>query len=95
MVEENINQEFRQKNIDELRNYLIEQINRNVLISKKHKKVSVILHYVEQFFILQIASAITERFSISAFTFLIGNRTGIKKYKSIVKKKKKMLDNIK
>ena len=29
MAEENINQEFRLKNIDETRNYLIEEINRN------------------------------------------------------------------
>ena len=29
MVEENISQEFRLKNIDEKKNYLIEEINRN------------------------------------------------------------------
>ena len=29
MAEKNINQEFRLKNIDETRNYLIEEINRN------------------------------------------------------------------
>ena len=29
MVEENISQEFRLKNIDETRHYLIEQLNRN------------------------------------------------------------------
>ena len=29
MIEENISQEFRLKNIDETRNYLIEEINRN------------------------------------------------------------------
>ena len=39
MAEENISQEFRLKNIDETRNYLIEEINRNELISKKHKNV--------------------------------------------------------
>ena len=38
MAEENISQEFRLKTIDETRNYLIEKINRNELISKKHKK---------------------------------------------------------
>ena len=43
MPEENINQEFRSKKIDEIRNYLIEEINRNDLLSKKHKKVRVIL----------------------------------------------------
>ena len=37
MVEENINQEFRLKKIDEIRCYLIEEINGNELTSKKHK----------------------------------------------------------
>ena len=31
MVEENISQEFRLKNIDEIRNYFIEEINQNEL----------------------------------------------------------------
>ena len=39
MVQENISQEFRLKNINGTRNYLIEEINRNELMSKKHKKV--------------------------------------------------------
>ena len=34
--EEKISKEFRLKNIDEIRNYLVEEINRNELISKKH-----------------------------------------------------------
>ena len=38
MSEENISQEIRLKNIDETRNYLIEEINQNELVSKKHKK---------------------------------------------------------
>ena len=38
MPEENINQEFRLKKIDEVRNYLIKEINQNKLMSKKHKK---------------------------------------------------------
>ena len=37
MPEENINQECRLKKIDEIRNYLIQKINRNELMSKKHK----------------------------------------------------------
>ena len=41
MFEENISQEFRLKNIDETTNYLIEERNRNELMSKKHKKVSI------------------------------------------------------
>ena len=39
MPEENMNQEFRLKKIDEIRNYLIEEINQNELMSKKHKQV--------------------------------------------------------
>ena len=102
MVEENISQEFRLKNIDETRNYLIEEINRNELMSKKHKKVCTTLNYIEHFLIL--ASTITGCISISAFALLlgipIGNMSsaiglkiceiaaGIKKYESIIKKKK-------
>ena len=37
MTEENISQEFRLKNIDETRNYLIEKINRNELMSESTK----------------------------------------------------------
>ena len=37
MAEENVSQEFRLKNIDETRNYLIEEINWNELMSKKNK----------------------------------------------------------
>ena len=38
MSEENRSQEFRLKNVDKTRNYLIEEINLNELMSKKHKK---------------------------------------------------------
>ena len=38
MPEENINQEFRLKKLDEIRNYLIEEINQNKSMSQKHKK---------------------------------------------------------
>ena len=108
MVEENISQEFRLKNIDETRNYLIEEINRNELMSKKHKKVCTTLNYIEHFLIL--ASTIKGCISIYAFASLIGIpigimssaiglkicaiTAGIKKYKSIIKKKKKKHDKI-
>ena len=52
MPEENMNQEFRLKKIDEIRNYLIEEIIRNKLISKKHKKVCRVLNYIEHSLIL-------------------------------------------
>ena len=39
MAEESTSQEFRLKNIDETRNYLIEEINQNELMSKKKKEI--------------------------------------------------------
>ena len=38
MAEQNISQGFRLKNIGETRNYLIEEISRNELISKSTKR---------------------------------------------------------
>ena len=108
MTEENISQEFRLKNIDETRNYLIEQINRNELMSKKHEKVCTALNYIENFLIL--GSTITGRVSVSDFASLVGIPIGImssaiglkvcaitsriEKYNSMIKKKKKMHDKI-
>ena len=102
MTKENISQEFRLKNIDETRHYLIEEINRNKLISKKHKKVCKTLNYINHFLIL--GSTITGCVSVSTFVSLVDIPEGItsfttgiqmrtitaliKKYKSIVKKKK-------
>ena len=98
MVVENISQEFRLKNIDETRNYLIEEIVRNELMSKKHKKVRVTPNYIEHFFIL--ASTLNVYVFISFFSSLVGIKIGItsstigvkicaitariKKYKSII-----------
>ena len=70
MDEWTISQEFSLKNIDETRNYFIEEINQNKLASKKHKKVCRTLNYVEHFLIL--GSRITGCISISAFTSLVG-----------------------
>ena len=108
MAEENIIQEFRLRYIDETRSYFIEEINRNELISKKHKKVCTTLDYVEHFLI--VGSAITRCVSISAFASLVGIPIGItrsavglkicvitatiKKHKSIIKKQKKKHDKI-
>ena len=52
MIEENTSQEFRMKNTDETRNYLIEKISRNEFMSKKHEKVCPTLNYIEHFLIL-------------------------------------------
>ena len=43
MIEGNISQEFRLKNIDEKGNYLIEEINRNELMSRKCNTIDKII----------------------------------------------------
>ena len=45
MVKENISQKFRLKNIDETRNYFLEEIELNKLISREHKKICATLNY--------------------------------------------------
>ena len=45
------------KNIDEIRNNLIERINQNESMSKKHKKVCRVLNYTD--YLLIVISAIT------------------------------------
>ena len=101
-----MSQEFRLKNMDEKRNYFLKEIKQIESMSRKHKKVCKTLNYIEHFFIL--ASTITGRISISDFAFLPGIPVeitsstigifaiaeGIKKYKSINKKKKKKHDKI-
>ena len=52
MPEENMNQEFGSKKIDEIRDYLIEEINRNQLMCKKDKKLCRVLNYIEHSLIL-------------------------------------------
>ena len=71
MSEKNISQDLDWK----IRNYLIEEINRNELMSKTHKKVRITLNYIEH--ILILASAMTGCISISAFVSLIGIPIGI------------------
>ena len=95
------------KNIDwkngSIKKYLIEEINQNELMSKKHQNVCRVLKYIEHSLIIifRIAGCV----SISAFASLvvipIGITSsairlkvcvitaGIKKYKSISKKKRK------
>ena len=83
--------------MDEVRNYFIEGINQNELISKKHKRVCRVLNYIDHSLI--VISTITGCLSISVFTSLVhfplgitSSATGlkicvitveIKKYKSI------------
>ena len=77
MVEENISQELRLKNIDEIRIYLIKEINQNELISKKYKKIYRVWNYIEH--LLTLVSTVTGFVYISAFGSLIGIPTGITK----------------
>ena len=51
MVEESLSQEFRLQNIDKTRNFLIEEINQNELMSRKYKNVFTTLNYIEHFLI--------------------------------------------
>ena len=108
MSEENLSQEFRLKNIDEIRNYLIEEINQNEFMTRKHKKVCRVLNYIDHSLIA--ISLITGGVSISVFASLvvipigitnsaIGLKicvitTGIKKDKSIITKKRTKHDKI-
>ena len=96
------------KSIDETRNYLLEQIKQNELMSWKHKKICATLNYIEH--ILFLDSTITGCISISAFASLICIpiwitssaiglnicviAAGFKKYKSIITKRKKKHDKI-
>ena len=64
-----MSQEFRFKKIDETRNYFLENIVQNELMSRKHKKVCTTLNYIEHFFIL--ASTVTGCISIPAFASLL------------------------
>ena len=98
---------FRLRKIDETRNNLLEEIKHNDLMSEKYKKTCKYLNYVEHLLIL--VSTITDCVPISAFASLVAIPVGIassvglnicaitagtKKYKSIIKKKKKKHDEI-
>ena len=74
-VEENISQEFILKNIDEIRNYFLAEIEQNELMSRKYKKLCTTLNYIEHFLIL--ASTIPGCISISVFACLLGILIGI------------------
>ena len=104
MRKDNISLEFRLKKIDETRYYFLNEMKHNDLVSEKHKKVYRVLNYFENF--LVFVSAASGCVSISAFVSLVGASVGIassavglkiyaitagiKKYMSIIKKKKKM-----
>ena len=89
--------------MDETTNYWIEETNQNELMSKKHKKVYRVLNYIEH--LLISIFTVSGCVFISAFASLVGIPIGIrssaielkiclitveiKKYKAMIKKKKK------
>ena len=97
-----MSQEFRLENMDETKNYFLQETKQNELMSRKHKKVCTTLSYIEHSLIL--ASTVTGCISVSTFASLLGIPIGItssviglqiwvtaagkKKYRSIIKKKK-------
>ena len=104
MVEE-ASLEFRMRKIDEARNNLLDEIKHNDIMSEKYKKTCKYLNYVEN--LLVLASTVTGCISISAFASLVcvpvdltssavginicAITAGIKRYKSIIKKKKAII----
>ena len=95
--------ESRLKKADETRNYLLEEMNHNNLVSEEYKKTCTFLNYIEHWLILVLR--VTGCVSISAFASLVcvllgiassavGIKicvvtAGIEKYKLIMKKNKK------
>ena len=98
--------EFRLRKIDGTRNYLLEEIKNNDLMSGKYKKTYEYLNHVEHLLIL--VSTVTVCVSISAFASLVCVPVGIrssavatkicaitarvKKHNSVIKKKNKKHD---
>ena len=94
---------FRLRKIYEARNYLLDEIKQNDLMSEKYKNTYKYLSYVKH--LLIIASTVSGCVSISAFTSLVcvpigitssaaginicAITAGIEKYNSVMKKKKK------
>ena len=104
MLEENINHEFRWNKINEIRNYLIKEINQNELMNKNHQKVCTVLNYINHSLVSN--STITGCVSITLVGISIGIASstiglkicvitaGIKKYKSMIKKKRRKNNKI-
>ena len=96
------------ENINEIRNYFLEDIAENELTSRKHRKIRATSNYIEC--ILILASTVNGPILISAFASMFGipigitssvtglkicaMAAGIEKYKSIIKKKQKKHNKI-
>ena len=74
MVEEE-SPEFTPRKIDETRNYLLDEIKNNDLMSEKYKKTCKYLNHVEH--LLLLASTVTSCVSISEFASLVCVSFGI------------------
>ena len=91
-----------------MRNYFLEQIKYNYLVSKKHNNVCNVLNYIE--YLLILVSAVTGCVAVSVFAFSVGIPIGIinstvglkicsitaeiRKYKSIITTKRKNHDKV-
>ena len=75
LKKENISQDINSKNVNKARNYFVEEIDWNELMSNKHKKVYTTPNYIACLLIL--ASAVTGCISISAFRSLLDIPIGI------------------
>ena len=107
MVEKNISQDFRLKNVDETKNYFLEEIEQIELMSRKHKKVCATFNYIEHLIILvsTITGCISNFDFASFFGIPIGITSsairlnncavaaGIKKCISMIKKSKRNMIN--
>ena len=108
MVEEKFSQKIRLKKIDETRNYSVEEIEQNELLSKKHKGVCRALRYNEHslffsfvnywmyfhfcFCCSSLYSYVNYEFCNKIETCVI--TAAVKTYTSIIKKIKKKHDEI-
>ena len=103
----NKSQEFTLKNIDETRNYFLEEIKKNELMNKKNKKVCTTLNYIDHFLSyfrsynywmhFNCGFCLFDCYSYMNYEFCKGLKVfaitaWIKKYKSMIKKKKKKYD---
>ena len=93
MKEENISQEFRVKNINETRNYFLEEIKQNILKSRKHKKICTTLNYIENFLMyFNFCFCFCAWYSYRNYEFCNKIKyfcNSCRKYKPIINKKKK------
>ena len=107
MAEEKISHKFRSNKIDGTRNYFIEEMKQNDLMSKKYKKVCTASKYVKQSLVLNFAVTLCFNFYVFFVRWYSNSyckfrscrnvcamTARIKKYEPIIKKKRKKNDEI-